>query len=228
MRSAWHFLPSSALPPVRIQLADRVQALDEASVALDPGQRRGAHPGHQPHVRDHVGRIGDLHAAARQRRIDRAHAVGNHVHGAAAHAAFEQRVHGGVAFLGRHPVVVRAGVVGLGGADEGQMLDPGDVVRMRAVQPAVRMGLFVEPDQGAVGLHPRDQRGVLRIAAVAPVDRVGTGHAGDRIDPLSERLQAGGRMRGHGDGVHADGLGRRRKGNALSPAPTPRAARPEE
>ena len=57
------------------------------------------------------GRVGDLDAATRQRRIDRAHAVRDHVHGAAAHAAGEQRVHLRVAVGRRHPVVVRAGVV---------------------------------------------------------------------------------------------------------------------
>ena len=59
------------------------------------------------------GRVGDLHAATRQRRIDRAHAVRDHVHRAAAHAAGEQRVHLRVRLGRRHPVVVRAGVVAL-------------------------------------------------------------------------------------------------------------------
>ncbi len=38
------------------------------------------------------GLIGDLDAAARDRRIDRAHAVRDHVHRAAAHRAVEQRI----------------------------------------------------------------------------------------------------------------------------------------
>ena len=125
---------------VRIEFADRVQAAHERTFALDPRQRRGAHAGHDPHVGDDVRRIGDLDAATRQRRIDRAHAVRDHVHRAAAHAAGEQLVHLLMAVGRRHPVVVGAGIVLVAGADEGEVLDAGDIVGVRAVQPAVRMG----------------------------------------------------------------------------------------
>jgi hypothetical protein len=47
-------------------------------------------------------------------------------------------------------------------ADEGQVLDAGDVVGMGAMQPAARVGFGVQRDQGAVGFHPRDERGVSR------------------------------------------------------------------
>ena len=96
---------------VGIEVADRVQALDEGAVLLDALQRRRAHARHDAHVEHDVRAVGDLDAAARVGRVDRAHAVGHDVHRAALHAAVEQGIHlaGG---LGRvHPVVVRAGVV---------------------------------------------------------------------------------------------------------------------
>ena len=85
-----------------IELADRVQAFDECrlraarsrfgTLALDALERRRAHARHDAHVGDDIRRIGDLDAAARDRRIDRAHAVRDHVHRAPAHRAFEQRI----------------------------------------------------------------------------------------------------------------------------------------
>ena len=171
---------------VRIEFADRVQALDETTLALDARQRRRAHAGHQAHVRHHVGAVGDLDAAARQRRVDRAHAIGNDVHGAAAHAALVQGVHLGVGLVGRHPVVVRTGVGGVVGADEGEVFDARHVRGAGPVQVAVRMGLFVELHQVAGAQHQLDQPGVFGVGAVAPVHGVGLGELGDRIDPLVE------------------------------------------
>ena len=185
---------------LRVQFADRMQALDEAAgrlaargglgaFALDPRQCGRAHAGHDPHVGHHVGRIGDLHPAAGQRRVDRAHAVGDHVQGAPAHAAVEQRVDLRVGLVRRHPVVVGAGVLALAGADEGQVLDPGHVVRMRTMQVAAGVGVRVERQQGAVGQHARDQGLVFAVAAVAPVDRVGPGQGSDLGHPAVQRRQ---------------------------------------
>ncbi len=103
---------------------------------------------------------------------------------AALHAAVEQRVHVRVAVGRRHPVVVRTGIVLLAacrrrsGARRGRR-------RPGANGAASCRGwvLRVERQQGAVGLHLRDQRGVLGIAAVAPVDRVGLGQRGDLRPP---------------------------------------------
>ena len=53
---------------------------------------RLAHAGHDPHVDDDVGRVGELHADLRDRRAERPHAEGDHVHRAAAHAAVEEPV----------------------------------------------------------------------------------------------------------------------------------------
>ena len=131
------------------------------------------------HVEHHVGAVGDLHAAAGVGRIDRAHAVGHHVQRAALHAAVEQRVHLGVGFVRRHPVVVRAGVFRVGRADEGQVLDARHVAGMRAGEVAVGEGLLVERRE----FLARDQlvaqpRGLGR-RAITPVDAVRLCQRGD-------------------------------------------------
>ena len=176
---------------VGIEFAGRMQAAHEGlalrAFTLDTRQRGGAHPRHQPHVGDDVGRVGDLDAAARQRRIDRAHAIGHDVQGASAHAAVEQPVDRLVRLRGRHPVVVGTGVVALAGADEGQVFDARHVLRIGAVQIAPGVGVLVEFDEGAVCQHPRDQVAVLGLAAVAPVDAVGFGQGGDLVHPVVER-----------------------------------------
>ena len=52
---------------LRIQIAGGVQALDEGALARDALERRASHAGHELHVEHHVGAVGDLHAAARER-----------------------------------------------------------------------------------------------------------------------------------------------------------------
>ena len=164
--------------------------------ALDARERRRAHARHDAHVRDDVRAVGDLDAAARNRRIDRAHAIRNHVHRAAAHRAGEQRIDLRVR-LGRiHPVVVRAGVVLVLRADERQVLDARDIGRIRAMQPAVRMRLGVERDQRAVALHR--SRSAAAFSSSEPSHQwtaSGCGKSGDFVDPSVQRLELAGHWR---------------------------------
>ncbi len=190
---------------VRIELADRMQTFHErffalaasgplGTLALDARERRRSHARHQPHVGDDVGRVGDLHATARDRRIDRAHAIRNHVQRAALHAAIEQRVDFCVRLRRRHPVIVRTGIVLVRGADEGQMLDARNIGRMRAVQPAVRMRLRVQRDQRAIALHLFDECALFGFGAVAPMDSVRLRESRDIVDPAVQCVE----LAGHG------------------------------
>ena len=179
---------------VRIELARGVQALHKAAFARDALERQAARAGHQDHVDDHIGAVGDLDAAARVGRIDGSHAVGDHIERAALHAAFEEPQHLGLGVGGRHPVVVRAGVFPVGGADEGQVLDTSDIRRMRAGEEAVRVVRFVELLQFAARFEFGDQAAALVVGAFTPVDPFGLCELPYRGHPLAH----GGGHRGQG------------------------------
>ncbi len=182
---------------VGIQIADRVQALHERAVALDPVQRGRAHARHDAHVDHDVGAVGDLHAAARERRVDRPHAVRDHIHRAAAHRAVEQRIDFAVRFSRIHPVVVRTGVVAVARADERQVLDASDVGGTGAMQVTIRVGGLVELDKIAAAKHRFDQCRVFGVRPGAPVNRIRLGQSRDLLDPtLKRRIR-----RAHLDGI---------------------------
>ena len=77
-------------------------------------------------------------------RVDGPHAVRHHVQRPALHAALEQVAHFRARLVGRHPVVVRAGVVAVLRADEGQVLDARHVRRVGVGDVAAREGSLVE------------------------------------------------------------------------------------
>ena len=179
---------------VRIELARGVQALHKATLARDALERRAARAGHQDHVDDHIGAVGDFDAAARVGRIDGPHAVGDHIERAALHAAFEEPQHLGLGVGGRHPVVVRAGVFPVGGADEGQVLDTSDIRRMRAGEEAVGVMRLVELLQFAARFEFGDQAAALVVGPFTPVDPFGLCELPYRGHPLAH----GGGHRGQG------------------------------
>ena len=170
--------------PRRIKVAGRMQALDELSLTLDARQRLGTHARHQAHVRDHIGRVGDLDATAGDRRIDRSHAIGNHIHRAALHAAGEQGIDLGVGRRWMFPVVVRSRVVGVPGTDKGQVLNTRHIRWMRAVQITPGMCFGIQGMQVSACEHQLRQRVILAIAAVAPMNSLRFGQRSNFSDPL--------------------------------------------
>ena len=124
--------------------ADRVHARHELAVVAEHLERGGAGPGHRPHAHGDVGRVGDLDADVRQRRAERAHAEGHDVHRPAPHRAREQLVEPGPHLRRVLPVVGRPGVGFALGADEGAVLDAGDVARDR-MPPSTSPGAW--PDR---------------------------------------------------------------------------------
>ena len=125
--------------PVGQRRADRVQAGHELPVLAEHVERGLAHAGHDPHRDRDVGRVGELDADVALVGAQRAHAERDDVHRAALHRPAEQvgssssRISAGVA-----PVVRRAGVVLVLGADERAVLDAGDVAGVRPGQVGVR------------------------------------------------------------------------------------------
>ena len=105
--------------PLGIEFADRVHPLYEFALAFDPTKRLCAHACHQVHVHRNVGAVRHLDAAARKRRVDRPHAIGNHVHHAVPHAALEQPVQQPMRIVRGHPVIVGPRVLAIRRANEG-------------------------------------------------------------------------------------------------------------
>ncbi len=164
---------------VGAEVADRMAALDESLRRPDSLQDMGPHPGHDPHRDGDVGDVGDLEAGLGVGRVGMAHHVGEDVHRPAAHRPVGQLRHHRPGLVRGHPVVVGAGLVFFGVADEGQLLGPGDVGRVAVVKIGVGPVRLVEG--GENGLRPDfflaeadlDQTMGLRFGPVAPVDPLG-------------------------------------------------------
>ena len=170
--------------PLGIELADGVQPAHEDAVVRDALERGAAGASHDQHVEHDIGAVGDLDAAARQRRVERPHAVGDDVKRALAHAAAEQLAHLGVRLLRIHPVIVRAGILLRARADVGEMLDPRDIVRRRAVQVTAGEAFCVERLELAALQELRGQLPGLGIAPLAPVNRARLRQLAHRVHPI--------------------------------------------
>ena len=86
------------------------------------------------------------------------------------------------------PVVGRAGLFLRVGADEGAVLDAGDVGRVGAGQVGIRTLFGVQFLHRAGRDHLGAQAVVLGLRAVAPVDAVGLGQGGDVGHPIDQVL----------------------------------------
>src|SRR5690606_38365663 len=112
------------------RIANRVQALDEGHIAQNV-KYAVTDARHDAHAHHHVGRIGQLHADLGDVRAQRAHAEGDYIHRTTSHAALEQAfeliAHG----IRLFPIVGRAGVYLVFGADESAIFDASDVAGIR-------------------------------------------------------------------------------------------------
>ena len=87
-------------------------------------------------------------------------------------------------------MIVGAGVLGVRRADEGEVFDPGDVVRVGPVKVAARV-VLVQGLERPRFLQQSGQLLGLDIATVAPMDRVGKSQGGDVLDPAGESGEMG-------------------------------------
>ena len=166
--------------------ADGMHAGDEFAIAAEHVEDGLAHAGHGLHVGDDVGGIGDFETDMGDRRTERAHREGDDVHRTTLHAALEQAIQG-FTHLGRFfPVIGRAGVFLLGGANVGAVFDAGDVGRVGESQVGIRTLGFVELDQRAGLYHFGAQAVILFLRTVGPVNAVRLGQFGDFGDPFFE------------------------------------------
>ena len=206
MRSAWHFLPSSAFAAVaRAVRLDREligEMHDVATLGISSpvecrpftnvpsrSMRAGAAApmrGHDPHVGDHVRRIGDLRRTGTAARSS-AHAIRDHV-----------QVRPSMQPSNRASIFACASAAPSSGY-WGRRPARGRCTKVRCSTQATSSGCercsqlrgcvdSLKPDQRAVGLHLRHQRRILGIAAVAPVDaRAGAREAATRRRPIGSK-----------------------------------------
>ncbi len=162
---------------------DRVQAGHELALFAQRLDDLLADAGHDVHVADDVGAVGDLDADLGHRRAQRPHREGDDVQRATSHAALVEAEHRLLELALVDPVVGRADLVLIRRADVGAVLDPGHVAGVGAEEEAVRA--LLERDGGAAGDHLRHQTVVLGLAPVAPMDFVGPAECGHLFHPLS-------------------------------------------
>lgn len=122
----------------RVQTADEIVAFTESVEHLLP------HSGHDCHVEHDIDAVGELDADLGEGRADRAHGIGNDIHGPALHRTLVDALEQFVRLVLLHPVVGGTCVLFLFGADEGTAFDARDIVDRRAVQIAPGEELLVE------------------------------------------------------------------------------------
>ena len=184
--------------------ADGVNGGNPHAALIDEVHGSSTHAGHDAHVDNDVGRVGDLNTELGDGATKGTHGEGNHVHGATLHGTRELLVQGGLHFLGVGPVVGRARILFLLTADEGTGLNTRNVGRLGASKEGVGALLLVELGEHATLDHLRGQAIPLFLGAVAELDGVRGGQRSDFSNPLDDIFGSVGRSRrtnvlfGHG------------------------------
>jgi len=164
--------PGDILLPIFQRHSDGVHAGHELSGFAEGLDYLSSHSGHDPHILNHVGGVGELYADIRHRRADRAHGKGDDVHSSAAHASFEERLEDVPHLLRVHPVVGGAGLCFTPAADEGAVFYAGHVAGVGPCEEGVGAFFRIEGDEGARGDKRSAYGLVFLFRAVAPVDKI--------------------------------------------------------
>ncbi len=178
--------PIHVLRPGGERRAHRMHAGNESTVFAEVLDHGAAHPCHQLHVDDDVRRVRQLDANLRDVGPDGPHGERHDIQRTAAHAAIEQAAERR-AHLGRiNPVIGRTGVVLAGRTDEGTVLHPRHVRRIRARQIATWTQPLVQLGKGAGGNQLGAKPVVLLLRAVAPHHAFGLGQSRHFSDPIAQ------------------------------------------
>ena len=167
-----------------VELGLGVQTLDVICAVADSVKNVLADAGHNSHGHDDINAVGKLDAVLCKVRADNAHGVRYDIHRAALHRAVIDAVELFVHLLGIHPIVRGACVLLLAGADEGAILNTGNVVRVRAVQVAAGELFLVELYKLARAHRLVAKLFKLLFRAVYPDYALGLTKCGHFLDPL--------------------------------------------
>ena len=96
------------------------------------------HSGHDVHVQNNIDGVSQFHANLCERRTDRTHRIRDYIHGSALHNAVIQRNELCLHFVRSHPVVGRACIFLLLGADESSVFYSCYIIRQRSVIQTAR------------------------------------------------------------------------------------------
>ena len=119
--------PGNILLPFFQRSADGMHTGNEIALIAEFLENFLAHTGHDVHVADHIGTVGNLDADFGNRRINRAHGKRNDVHRAPLHASLVEALHGFLQFSRFNPVVRGTGIHLIGSADIGAVLHTRDI-----------------------------------------------------------------------------------------------------
>ena len=157
-------------------------------VVAEPLNRDFSHARHDPHAEDDINGIGNFEADLGKRRIRRSHDVGDDEHRATAHRAFQQAMKFCVSFCWLSPIICRSSLLFRRCADESELLDPRDVVRIRSMQIGTRDLFLVELEQHT-SLHGLiEKKLIFTIGTVAPENVFRVGERSDFVHPIEHRL----------------------------------------
>ena len=134
---------------LRVNVALAVQTANPVVAVAENVHDLLTDSGHDGHVENNIDGVCQLNADLSERGTDRAHGVRDNVHGTALVAATSNIVQHLVCFLRLFPVVGRACVLFFSGADEGSVLNTGNIIRSCSVIVAARELFLIQLDHFA-------------------------------------------------------------------------------
>ena len=168
--------------------AHGVHTGNEFTVRSQNVVNRIAHPGHDFHVDDNVGRIRNFDTDLSDGGTEWTHAERYDIHGPATHRTIEQSVEDALHITPAHPVIGGAGVIFVDAADESAVLDPRDITGVRACQEAVGAQIGIEADESTRTDKFLTKPIVLCLRTIAPDDMIGFDKIGHLGNPFLEGL----------------------------------------
>ena len=167
-----------------VNVALGVQTLDPVGVLVaESVQNSLAATGHNGHIQNNIDGIGDFQTNLGELRTNRAHGIGDDVHGSAGIGASGDVIEHLVCVGGSHPVVGGTCFLFGVGADECASLNTGDVVGLGAVQIAAGELFLVELDHFAGLACFLAESLELFLGAVDPNDLIGFEKLGHFVEP---------------------------------------------
>ncbi len=147
-----------------------------------------------------------MYANAGHGRSDGAHAEGQHVHGAALHAALEELLQTAAHDVWIFPVIGGAGGVARERTDKRAVFDAGNVIRCRAGVVASGPFFLIEAGEGSGINEAIAEEVVFRPGAIDPVDGIGAAKLRHFFDPSNQVFVGGWRSLEVGRLVVENGL----------------------